>query len=59
MISDSWQKSSYSSAKGEECLEARSPLPRVVDIRDSKRPDTEILTFPAEEWISFVQEDKV
>ncbi|MFW5416373.1 DUF397 domain-containing protein [Nocardiopsis sp. CNT-189] len=54
-----WKKSSYSSPEGQECLEARDLIDNSVQIRDSKRPEGEILSLPPIEWISFIKMEDI
>ncbi|WP_030440723.1 DUF397 domain-containing protein [Actinoplanes subtropicus] len=47
-----WQRSSYCGTNA--CVEvARADDGRIL-VRDSKRPDNEVLSFTAEEWAAFV-----
>ncbi len=51
-LSPAWSKSSYSNAEGGNCIEARHAGP-AVQVRDSKDPDSPVLTFGAMAWQSF------
>lgn len=48
-----WQKSTYSSGNGGECVEVARNLDGVVAVRDSKYPDGPKLVFTALEWAAF------
>lgn len=48
-----WKKSSYSSGKGENCVEV-ADLGRDTAVRDSKHPRAGHLAFSASEWAAFV-----
>ncbi len=49
-----WQKSSYSSGNGGECVEVARNLDSIVAVRDSKDPDGPKLIFSREQWAAFV-----
>ncbi len=49
-----WHKSTYSNGNGGNCVEVASNLPGVVLVRDSKRPDAELLAFTKSEWKTFL-----
>ncbi|MFC7742615.1 DUF397 domain-containing protein [Nocardiopsis composta] len=52
-----WKKSTYSSGKGEECVEAKRRNQNIL-LRDSKNP-TEILpSIPHSEWIFLIAKIK-
>jgi hypothetical protein len=46
-----WRKSSYSSDYG-NCVEV-ADLPNTYAVRDSKNPDSAVLTFTHAEWAAF------
>lgn len=48
-----WRKSSYSSGRGENCVEV-APLPLGAAMRDSKHPQAGHLAFSVQEWAVFV-----
>ncbi len=48
-----WQKSTYSSSNGGQCVEVATNLPHVVAVRDSKDPDGGVLVFTVDEWRAF------
>ena len=50
-IALSWHKSSYSGSNGGQCIEIAASG-RVL-VRDSKNPDSGLLTFSAEVWQEF------
>jgi Domain of unknown function (DUF397) len=53
-IPTSWRKSTYSgSGGGVECVEVAA-LPLAMAVRDSKNPDTGVLTFPSGPWTAFL-----
>lgn len=45
-------KSSYSSGNG-ECVEVARNIPRTVAVRDSKRPDSPVITLAPAAWGAF------
>ncbi|WP_086002630.1 DUF397 domain-containing protein [Nocardiopsis chromatogenes] len=49
-----WKKSSYSSAKGEECVEVSLTPERPILLRDSKNPGGPWLPLSAPEWTRFL-----
>lgn len=49
-----WRRSSYSNSDGGQCVEISDDLAAVVPVRDSKAPHGPTLTFPADDWSSFV-----
>jgi hypothetical protein len=49
-----WFKSSYSTANGPNCVEARFSCDG-IDIRDSKDPHGPILSFDQTSWNKFLQ----
>jgi len=52
MISENWQKSSFSSA-GQDCVELRR-VGDGVQVRDSKNPESGILDYTMGEWQAFI-----
>lgn len=50
----SWTKSSYSTGNG-ACVEIKSPVERVIAVRDSKDPQGPALSFLPEAWGGFVE----
>ncbi|MEV4624896.1 DUF397 domain-containing protein [Micromonospora sp. NPDC049523] len=48
-----WRKSTRSGSSG-DCVEVADNLPKVVRVRDSKRPRGPILAFDRAVWRSFV-----
>ncbi|WP_073892116.1 DUF397 domain-containing protein [Saccharothrix sp. CB00851] len=50
-----WIKSSYSGGANNECVEVRfgAASGSSVDVRDSKKPDGGVLSFPPGAWVSF------
>jgi Domain of unknown function (DUF397). len=53
-LARAWRKSVHSTGSGNNCVEICRPLPGVVAVRDSKRPDGPTLRFSAAEWRAFV-----
>jgi hypothetical protein len=51
-----WQKSSYSSGNGGQCVEVARNLPGVVAMRDSKDPAGPALVFTPEQWRAFLSD---
>ncbi|CAM5381221.1 DUF397 domain-containing protein [Streptomyces hirsutus] len=49
-----WFKSSYSAGNGGDCVEVADAGTAVL-VRDSKRPEAEILTVSAMQWTAFVR----
>jgi hypothetical protein len=49
-----WRKSSYS-GNGGNCVEVGTGLPGKIAVRDSKNPDSPVLSFGPEEWDAFVK----
>ncbi|MEU0393077.1 DUF397 domain-containing protein [Streptomyces sp. NPDC006208] len=49
-----WRKSSYSDGQGGSCVEVADGFPRVLPVRDSKRPEGPALVFGADGWAPFV-----
>ncbi|CDR07290.1 DUF397 domain-containing protein [Streptomyces iranensis] len=52
-----WRRSSYSGPEGNECVEV-ADLRTHIAVRDSKKADGPVLTFPADAFASFVSEVK-
>jgi hypothetical protein len=48
-----WRASSYSSGNG-QCIEVAGDFPGIVPVRDSKNPEGQALTVPADGWAAFV-----
>ena len=48
----SWRKSSYSGSNGGACVEVGTAAPSVA-VRDSKHPDSPLLTFAPDTWNAF------
>ncbi|GAB3733999.1 DUF397 domain-containing protein [Nocardiopsis nanhaiensis] len=55
MISDSWQKSSYSNGRGGDCVEARGDMgaSRVL-VRDTQHRELGHLEVPTTEWATLL-----
>ncbi|WP_329029461.1 DUF397 domain-containing protein [Streptomyces sp. NBC_01423] len=49
-----WHKSSHSNQDGGACVEVSHSFADVVPVRDSKHAGGPALTFPADDWSSFV-----
>jgi hypothetical protein len=49
----SWEKSSFSGAYGDNCVEVAHLAGGAVAVRDSKNRDREALRFTADEWSAF------
>jgi hypothetical protein len=47
-----WRKSSYSGGSGGDCVEVASAS-RAVMVRDTKNPDSGVLTFAPGAWGAF------
>jgi uncharacterized protein DUF397 len=52
-LTSTWAKSSYSDPNGGNCLEARQPSHRTVQVRDSKDPGGPVLSFRVDRWDAF------
>ena len=52
-----WFTSSYSGAGATECVEAAF-VTEGLAVRDSKRPDGDVVTFTAEAWRTFLSDVK-
>lgn len=50
-----WQKSSYSSGNGGQCVEIALNLLGIVAVRDSKNPGGTTLIFSAAIWQNFTR----
>ncbi|MFI0975591.1 DUF397 domain-containing protein [Streptomyces sp. NPDC021093] len=48
-----WRTSSYSGGQG-DCVQVADNIPHLTPVRDSKRPDGPVLTFPRTAWQAFV-----
>ncbi|MGW7412016.1 DUF397 domain-containing protein [Streptomyces sp. NPDC054863] len=48
-----WRTSSYSGGNN-ECVEIAANIPHLTPVRDSKRPDGPVLTFPHAAWQAFL-----
>ncbi|OLT27700.1 DUF397 domain-containing protein [Nocardiopsis sp. CNR-923] len=48
-----FRKSSYSSAKGQDCVEV-ADLPAGTAVRDSVHPSAGHLSFPSGEWVALL-----
>ncbi|MCC3768385.1 DUF397 domain-containing protein [Streptomyces sp. UNOC14_S4] len=53
-----WQKSSYSSPNGGECIEIADNIPGAIPLRDSKTPHGPALRLPPAAWTAFIGELK-
>jgi hypothetical protein len=51
-LSRDWAKSSYSTPNGGNCVQVRD-TGRAIQVRDSKNPDGDILTFARAQWAAF------
>ncbi|MEW2519050.1 DUF397 domain-containing protein [Actinacidiphila alni] len=49
-----WQKSSYSSSNGGNCVEVAVNVPGTAPVRDSKDPQGPALHFTAAAWADFI-----
>lgn len=49
-----WQKSSYSSDNGGECIEVATGIPGVTPVRDSKDPNGPALQFSTAAFAAFL-----
>lgn len=49
-----WRKASRSSNNGGACVEVAS-LPDAIAVRDSKAPETGMLTFDPAHWATFME----
>lgn len=52
MLSNEWQKSSFSSNNG-SCVEARLVDDTTIEVRDSKNKSGPTLKFTRQEWVAF------
>ncbi|MFE8936538.1 DUF397 domain-containing protein [Streptomyces sp. NPDC007872] len=50
-----WRTSSYSGGQG-DCVEVAPNLPRLVPVRDSKRPAGPALAFTPRAWETFLSQ---
>ncbi|WEH35904.1 DUF397 domain-containing protein [Streptomyces sp. AM 4-1-1] len=50
-----WRTSTYSGGNN-ECVEVADNLPRLVPVRDSKRPTGPVIAFGHDAWRAFVGE---
>ena len=50
-----WRKSTRSSGGGQNCVEIAANLPGIVAVRDSKSPDSGVLSFRPDEWKVFLE----
>lgn len=54
VLSDTkWRASSYSGGQG-DCAEVADDIPRIVPVRDSKRPTGPVLHVRADTWNAFL-----
>ncbi|CAL9435496.1 hypothetical protein SUDANB121_02152 [Nocardiopsis dassonvillei] len=53
MMSESWQKSSYSNGHGGDCVETRRDRVRIL-VRDTQNRELGQLGFTAEEWTTLL-----
>lgn len=51
-----WRKSSYSNAAGGDCVEVAPTDTHYTSIRDSMRPEGNVLIFPHSSWATFVND---
>lgn len=58
MLSQHWQKSSYSQGGSTNCVEARTLGLEEMEVRDSQNPNQGHLSFSAIEWSAFLEEVK-
>ncbi|GII75921.1 hypothetical protein Sru01_09030 [Sphaerisporangium rufum] len=49
-----WRKSVRSGNNGAQCVEVATGLPRVVAVRDSKRPGGPVVLTTRDRWRSFL-----
>ena len=57
-LTRAWATSSHSDPNGGDCVEARAPPPRTVQVRDSKDPHGPALAFTATAWKAFTTTTK-
>jgi hypothetical protein len=57
MTAVAWRTSSYSGSNGGTCVEVATVGP-AVGVRDSKHPDSPLLTFTADNWQAFTAQLK-
>ncbi|WNI29219.1 DUF397 domain-containing protein [Streptomyces sp. ITFR-6] len=50
-----WRTSTHSGGNN-ECLEVADNVPRLVPVRDSKRPAGPVIAFGADAWRTFIAE---
>ena len=53
MMTEDWNKSTYSNGSGGDCVEARRDQAAVL-VRDTQNRDLGYLTVPAPEWSALV-----
>ncbi len=51
-VAYAWRKSTYSGDEGGDCVEVATH-PLAIHIRDSKRPDGDVLTVSPDTWTAF------
>lgn len=54
MMSESWEKSSYSNGSGGHCVETRLVSGRMAAMRDTQNRELGQLGFTAEEWTALL-----
>ncbi|AEY89989.1 hypothetical protein SHJG_4720 [Streptomyces hygroscopicus subsp. jinggangensis 5008] len=55
LSSVTWRKSSYSNGEGADCVEVAHGVPRVIPVRDSKKPHNgPVLLFRPLAWSTFL-----
>lgn len=57
-LTPTWTKSSHSDPNGGNCVEARQPGTRTVQVRDSKNPAGPVLSFSSNCWLAFTADLK-
>ncbi|MFV2198617.1 DUF397 domain-containing protein [Nocardiopsis sp. LOL_012] len=58
MMTESWEKSSYSNGSGGHCVEARLAAGGTAAVRDTQNRELGHLDLPAAEWVAFLRSSR-